>query len=131
MSMTFVAVICDADDLCSVNNAYDPESSFTIVTSEYDSAFVLFKLKLQLRMREIYGRGRDDPMDDLDVNMAIWRIFLNATLQTAVHLEQDDEANLRYVKNHLWSSVKQLVNETGTLILGQTEITGVNKIDLE
>ena len=82
-------------------------------------------------MREIYGRGRDDPVDDLDVNMDIWRIFLNATLQTAVHLEQDDEAHLRYVKNHLWSSVKQLVNETGTLIRGQTEITGVNKIDFE
>ena len=23
-------------------------------------------------VREIYGRGRDDPMDDVDVNMAIW-----------------------------------------------------------
>ena len=29
MSMTFIAVICDADDPCSVNNAYDPESSFS------------------------------------------------------------------------------------------------------
>ena len=28
--MTFAAIICDADDLCSVNTAYDPESSFTI-----------------------------------------------------------------------------------------------------
>ena len=80
---------------------------------------------------EFYGRGRDDPMDDLDVNMAIWRIFLNATLQAPVHLGQDDEANLRYVKNHLWSSVKQLVNETGTLIRGQTEMTGVNTIDFK
>ena len=81
-------------------------------------------------MREISGRGRDDPMDYLDVNMAIWRIFLNATLQAAVHLGQDYEANLRYVKNHLWSSVKQLVNETGTLIRGQTEITGVTSKSL-
>ena len=36
-------------------------------------------------VREIYGREHDDPMDDLDVNMAIWRIFLNATLRAAVH----------------------------------------------
>ena len=28
--MTFVAVICDADDPCSVNTAYHPESSFTM-----------------------------------------------------------------------------------------------------
>ena len=30
MSMTFAAVICDADDPCSVNTAYEPESSFTV-----------------------------------------------------------------------------------------------------
>ena len=30
ISMTCAAVICDADDPCSVNTAYDPESSFTI-----------------------------------------------------------------------------------------------------
>ena len=30
MSMTFAAVICDADDPCSVNTAYDPESSFAM-----------------------------------------------------------------------------------------------------
>ena len=30
MSMTFAAGICDADDPCSVNTAYDPESSFTM-----------------------------------------------------------------------------------------------------
>ena len=30
MSMTFAAVICDADDPCSVNTAYDPESFFTM-----------------------------------------------------------------------------------------------------
>ena len=46
-------------------------------------------------------------MYDLGVNMAVWGIFLNATLRAAVHLEQDCEANLRYVKNHLWNSVGQ------------------------
>ena len=40
MSMTFAAVIWDADDPCSANTAYEPGSPFTIVSSEYDSAFV-------------------------------------------------------------------------------------------
>ena len=79
-------------------------------------------------VRDIHGREHDDPMDDLDVNMAIWGIFLNATLRAAVHFGQDNEAKLRYMKNHLWSSVKQLFNETGKLISEQTEITGVHTI---
>ena len=32
MSMTFAAVICDADDPCSVNTAFAPESSYTMST---------------------------------------------------------------------------------------------------
>ena len=55
----------------------------------------------------------DDLMNDLDVNMAIWCTFLNATLRAAVHLGQDHEANLRYVKNNFRNSVGQLFNETG------------------
>ena len=50
-------------------------------------------------------------MDDLDVNMAIWSIFLNATLRAAVHLGQDYEAKLRYVKTHLWNGLGQLFSE--------------------
>ena len=50
---------------------------------------------------KIYERGPDDPMDDLDVKMAIWGIFLNTTLRAAVHLGQDHDANLRFVKKHL------------------------------
>ena len=42
-------------------------------------------------------------LNDLDVKMAIWGIFLNAALRAAVHLGQDYEANLRYVKNDLWN----------------------------
>ena len=53
MTMTFAAVICDADDPFSVNTAYEPESSFTNVISEYDSALVLLKLTLQLRILEM------------------------------------------------------------------------------
>ena len=74
-------------------------------------------------VRDIYGREHDDPMEDLDVNMAIWVIFLNVTLRAALHLGQDNEAKLRYVKNHLWNSVKQLFGETGKLISEQTKIT--------
>ena len=80
-------------------------------------------------VREISGREHDDPMNDVDVNMAIWGIFLNATLQAAVYLGQDYETNLRYVKNHLWNSVKHLFNETEKLISGQIEITGANTIN--
>ena len=30
MSMSFSAIICDVDDPCLMNNAYEPESSFTM-----------------------------------------------------------------------------------------------------
>ena len=77
-------------------------------------------------VRRIYGREHDDPMDDLDVTMDIWGIFLNATLRAAVHLGQDNEANLRYVKNNLWNSVGLSLHETGKLISDPKEITGVS-----
>ena len=67
-------------------------------------------------VRWIYGRKHDDTMNDLDVNMAFWGIFLNATLRATVHLGQDYEANLRYVRNNLWDSVGLLFCETGKLI---------------
>ena len=67
-------------------------------------------------VREIHGREHDDPMDDLDVNMAIWCTFLNTTLRAAVHLGQDYEANLRYVKFNLWNCVGLKFHETGKLI---------------
>ena len=70
-------------------------------------------------------------MNDLDVNMAIWGVFLNATLGAAVHLGQGCEANLRYVKNNLWNSAGQLFRETGKLISTEKEITGVGTIDFK
>ena len=72
-------------------------------------------------VRVIFGRGHDDTMDDLDVNAAIWCIFLNATLRAAVHLGQVHEANLRYVKNHFWNSVGHVINENDELIGEQKE----------
>ena len=79
-------------------------------------------------VRKNFEREPADPMEDLDVNAAVWGIFPNTTLQAAVHLGQDHEASLRYVKNNLWNSVEQLFNEPGKLISEQTEITGVTTI---
>ena len=70
-------------------------------------------------VREIYGREHDDRMDDLDVKMAIWGIFLKTTTLRAVHLGQDHEANLRYAKNNLRNTVGLLFHETGKLISEQ------------
>ena len=68
------------------------------------------------------------PLNGSDVNMAIWGICLNATLRAAVHLGQDHEVNLRFVKKNLWNSVGQLFRESGKLITDQNEITGIRNI---
>ena len=44
-SITFAAVIWDADEPCSSNTAYGPGSSFYNVTSEHDPVFVLLILR--------------------------------------------------------------------------------------
>ena len=54
----------------------------------------------------IYGREHGDPMDDVDVKMAIWCIYLNVTLRAAVHLGQDYEVNSRNVKKNHWQRTK-------------------------
>ena len=76
---------------------------------------------------EIYGRVHDDPMDDLDVDMAIWV----TTLHAAVHLGQDYDENLRYVMDHFWNSVGPLFNDSGKLISESKDITGVNNIKFQ
>ena len=68
-------------------------------------------------VREIYGRERDDPMNDLEVNMTMLGIFLNATLRAAIHLGHDYEAKLRYGKNHLRNSEGQLLRETAKKLI--------------
>ena len=70
-------------------------------------------------------------MDDLEVNMAIWCIFMTATLRAAIHLGQDYEANLPYVKSNQWNSVGQLFREIGKLISDQNEITGIRTIEFQ
>ena len=71
-------------------------------------------------VRKTYDRG---PTDDLNVNAAIWGMFMNTILQAAVHLGQDYDQNLRFVKNHFWSSLMKLLKETENLIKNQTKIT--------
>ena len=73
-------------------------------------------------VRVIYGREHDDPMNDLDVNMAVWGIFLKTTLRAAVHVGQDYHMILRFVKNHLWNTEGLLFHETGKLISEHKEI---------
>ena len=72
-------------------------------------------------VRKTYDRGPTDGTDDLNVNEAIWRLFLNTTLQAAVHLGQEYDQNLRSAENHFWSSLKKLFEETEKLIKNQTD----------
>ena len=52
-------------------------------------------------VRKIYGKPPGDPVEDLNVFWAIWRMFMNTTLRAAVHLGNDYDTNLRFVKNYL------------------------------
>ena len=82
-------------------------------------------------VREIYGRQPGDPVKDLGVNLATWRMFMNTTLQAAVHLGKDCDMILRFVKNHLWKTAGQLLRETGKLVSGQTETAGLSLINFQ
>ena len=57
---------------------------------------------------KICGKQPGDPMEDLNVNFAIWRIFMNTTLRAAVYLGKDYDTNLSFVKNYLWKTTRQL-----------------------
>ena len=80
-------------------------------------------------VRRRYGRSPTDQMKDLDVNTAIWGIFMSVILQAAVHLVEDNTENLRSTKNQHLKSLKQLFQVTERLITDQTEITGLTTID--
>ena len=72
-----------------------------------------------------------DPMEDLNVNLAIWGIFMTTTLRAAVHLGKDSDMNIRFVKKYLWKTTGQLFRETEKLISGQTETTGISLINFQ
>ena len=76
-------------------------NSHTISTNPLQS-FLTWD-KVYSIVRKSYDRGPTDEVDDLNVNASIWRMFMNTTLQAAVHLGQDDDQNLA---NHVWTSLK-------------------------
>ena len=114
----------DQESQNNTEAAWDHYLHISLDTSHYMEAVVSMFTK-------IYGRKPGDPMKDLDVNLAIWGMFINTTLRAAVHLGKDYEANLRCVKNHLWKTAGQLFRETEKLISGQTETTGPSVIDFQ
>ena len=59
-------------------------------------------------VRKIDGRQPGDPMKDLNVNVAIWGMFMNTTLRAAVHLGKDHDVNLRFTKNYLLETTGQI-----------------------
>ena len=79
-------------------------------------------------VRQIYGRNPTNDLNDLDVNIALWNIFLNVKLQAAVHLGQDYMENLRFTKNQLLKYGKEFCLMNEKLIKNQTEIVGLTTI---
>ena len=82
-------------------------------------------------VRKIYGKPPGDPMEDFNVDLATWGMFMNTTLRAAVHLGEDYDTNLRSVKIYLWKTTGQLFRETEKLISGQTEPTGISLISFQ
>ena len=39
-------------------------------------------------VRTIHGKQPGDPMKDLNVNLAIWAMFMNTTFRASVHLQK-------------------------------------------
>ena len=70
-------------------------------------------------------------MEDLNVNLAGWGMFMNITLQAAVHLGKDYDTILIFVKNYLWKTTGQLFMEKEKLISGPTETTGISLINFQ
>ena len=90
--------------------------------------------KVHSIVRQIYGRSPMDDLTDLEVNNAVWSFFMDVTLQAAIHLGRDhmeNMENLRFTKNQLLKSVKQLFQVTEKLIKDQTEISGLSTVDYE
>ena len=65
----------------------------------------------------------------MDVNSAIWVVFMSVTLQAAAHLGRDDSLILRSVKNQSSKSEEDLFQTTDKLIKEQTEITRLSTIN--
>ena len=62
---------------------------------------------------------------------AVWCIFMNNTLQAAVHLGRNCLENSRFTENQLLQSVKQLFQLIEKLIKDQKEINSLTTIDFK
>ena len=91
---------------------------------------VLYGSRL-LHGQENLWKQPGDPAEDLNMNLAIWWMFMNTTLRASVYLGQDYDTNLRFVKNYLWKTTGQLFSEAEKLISGQTETTGISLINFQ
>ena len=109
-----------------MSSAFQKSQNNKEATLELSPDHVPYMNDIYDTVRKIYGRPSDDPMVDLDVNVAIWRVFMNATLKAAVHLGNDHDVNLKHAKNSFWRSTGQLFGETEKLISGHTETTLVS-----
>ena len=86
-SITLAAVICEADDICSVRTAYAPESFFYI-SSEHHSSYVFLVLWFQLRILKMTGVHQCNKVDFLFLCVCIQNIILLAL--HFVHLPSKD-----------------------------------------
>ena len=91
--------------------------------------YVLHMDKVLSIVRQRYDLSPTDRMKNLDVNTAIWCIFMSVTLQSAVHRGEDYTEYLRSTKNQPKKSLRQLSQVTERLIPDQTEIAGLTTID--
>ena len=84
-------------------------------------------------VRKIYGEPPGDQMENLNVNWAIWGMFMNTTLfEQAVRLGKDCDMTFKFCKEFiLWKTTGQLFREIEKLISGQTESTGIRLINLQ
>ena len=62
-------------------------------------------------VRQWYGCSPTDRMKNLEVNTAIWSIFMSVTLQAAVHLGKDYTENLGSTKNHTLKSLRLISSD--------------------
>ena len=64
-----------------------------MATHHISTNYVSHLEKVFSTQRQRYGLFPMDQMKHLDVNTAIWGIFMSVTLQAAVHLGKDDTEN--------------------------------------
>ena len=86
--------------------------------------------KVYSNVRRELGRPPNDDMEQIDVNMIIWIIFMSATMKAAVHLGKDYQENLRITKNTDYDKNKHLSHISRKLILDpKQELFGLSTID--